>query len=309
MATTNQTSNSFENLLNNGNQKPIENTFGMSDEEKVKHDTYTGEEIRDVNNITVTIPDTQTPIVVFFGSQASGKTLALLRMIRYLESQPDGFSVEPEYVFRPQTDKHYKEMCSKLKDMAYSQYAPGGTDIISFMLVKVLDRGGHPVCQILEAPGEHYFDGTANLNFPTYIHQICQAPNRKIWVFFVQQDWGKDPGERNMYAQKICAMQELIMPNDKIVFLYNKCDKKPKQYNTSKKRPKVDVFFENIKGQYPGIFAKYMHTGISAFLFGKYDFEQVCFSAGSFTNNNTNDRENWIPGHDFYCQDLWKLIS
>lgn len=305
----------FENLLTSeqSTKTDLGSVFPpVTDEEKVKRDTYTEDEIGDVNNITVTIPDTKTPIVVFFGSQASGKTLALLRMIRFLESESQGYSVTPEYIFRPQTDKHYKRMCDELKDMAYNQYAPGGTDVISFMLVKILDKGSHPVCQILEAPGEHYFDGTPNLNFPTYIHNICAANNPKIWVFFVEQDWGINQNERNMYAQKICSMQNLIMPNDKIIFLYNKCDKQSGQYSPNK-RPKLSAFFENIQGQYPNIFAKYTHTGIASFLFGKYDFQQVCFSAGTFTKTKDpkdgKTREVWIPGKDFYCEDLWKLIS
>lgn len=307
MATTEQ-NNDFDGLIDNGKKKPIDSTFGLSDEEKVRRETYTEDELNDVNNITVTIPDTQTPIVVFFGSQASGKTLALLRMIRFLESEKMGYTIEPEYIFRPQTDKHYKKMCAGLKDVAYSQYAPGGNDVISFMLVRVLNREQRPVCQILEAPGEHYFDGSADLNFPTYIRNICGVPNRKIWVFLVQQDWGKDPNERNMYAQKICAMQELIMPKDKIIFMYNQCDRKPNQYK-SNRHPNVPLFFERIRGQYPNIFARYTRTGwLESFLFGKYKFQQVCFSAGSFTKTKDN-KEVWIPGQDFYCQDLWKLIS
>ena len=299
----------FENLVTNEPKSTglSSGMQSMSDAEKVKRDTYTDDELRDVNNITVTIPDTKTPIVVFFGSQASGKTLALLRMIRFLESESQGYTIEPEYVFRPQTDKHYKEMCDGLKNLAYNQYAPGGNDVISFMLVRVLDQGAHPVCQILEAPGEHYFDGTPNLNFPTYIHNICAAPNPKIWVFFVEQDWGVNDNERNMYAQKICSMQELIMPQDRIIFLFNKCDKKPHQYLTNR-HPKVSAFFERIQGQYPNIFARYTRQGIASFLFGKYSFQQVCFSAGTFTRTN-NNKEVWIPGQDFYCQDLWNLIK
>lgn len=296
----------FENLLTNNSEakKDFENL--LSEEEQVKKETYTDAELNDVNNISVTIPDQKTPIVVFFGSQASGKTMTLLRMIRFLESENQGYTVEPEYVFRPQTDKHYKEMCDGLKDMAYNEYAPGGTDIISFMLVKVLDKGSHPICQILEAPGEHYFDGTDKLDFPTYIQQICQIDNRKIWVFFVEQDWGKNANERNMYAQKICSMQDLIMPNDKIVFLFNKCDKKRSQYKTDR-HPNTEVFFQNIKNQYPNIFAKYTRTGLAKFLFGN-NFQMVCFSSGTFTKT-ANNREKWIPGKDFYCQDLWNLIS
>lgn len=98
------------------------------------HDeTYTEEELRDVNAITVTIPDKNTPIVVFFGSPASGKTLALMRMIRFLEAHDH--QVIPEEVFRPKTDRHYSRMCSELKEMVYKSYTPGGTDIISFIFL------------------------------------------------------------------------------------------------------------------------------------------------------------------------------
>ena len=246
----------FDKLVKDGqgqnanNNNSAQNNTNNS-KEQVLHEIYTDDEIRDVNNITVTIPDAQTPIVVFFGSPASGKTLSLLRMIRYLEQ--NGHQVVPEAIFRPQTDKHYTKMCAGLKDMAYSTYAPGGTDIISFMLVKVLDSIGNPRCQILEAPGEHYFDGRASLEFPTYINAIRTAPNKKVWVFFVEQDWGSDQNERNLYAQKICSMQGLISPNDRVVFLFDKVDKHRHQYK-SNGEPNKPIFFRNIQQQYPGIF-------------------------------------------------------
>ena len=230
----------FDELVNDNQSKNVSNSINGT----VLTDTYTDEELRDVNNITVTIPDSRTPIVVFFGSPASGKTLALLRMIRFLEH--NHYQIIPETLFRPQTDKHYAKMCIGLKDMAYSTYAPGGTDIISFMLVKVLDKVGNPLFQILEAPGEHYFDGGAELNFPTYINAIRTATNRKIWVFFVEQDWGSNQGVRNLYAQKICSMQGLISPSDKVVFLFNKVDKHRHQYKKNG-QPNKDLFFKNIK--------------------------------------------------------------
>ncbi len=128
--------NKFDNLVdrdddvNTGATGCSNSNFDVSD---VTDDTYTEEEQRDVNAITVTIPDRQTPIVVFFGSPASGKTLALMRMIRFLEG--NGYQVVPEEVFRPKTDKHYSKMCVNLKKMVYDQYTPGGTDIISFTSV------------------------------------------------------------------------------------------------------------------------------------------------------------------------------
>lgn len=272
---------------------------------KVEDETYTEEEQRDVNAITVTIPDTQTPIVVFFGTPSSGKTLALMRMVRFLEAHD--YIVVPEEVFRPKTDRHYTKMCANLKEMVYDQYTPGGTDIISFMLVKVLDRAGHPVCQILEAPGEHYFDGSPDLGFPTYINAIRTAPNRKVWVFFVEQGWGQSQGERNLYAQKICSMQNLISPNDKVVFLFNKADKhRASQYNGSGK-PILSTFFANINQQYPGIFNRYQNKGLIKLLYGQYNFKAVCFSAGIF-NTTANGREVWTLEDDWYCMELWKAI-
>lgn len=291
----------FDNLVND-NQKNI----GGNNVDTVLHETYTDDEIRDVNNISVTIPDARTPIVIFFGAPASGKTLALLRMIRFLEQH--NHQVIPEAVFRPQTDRHYTKMCAGLKDMAYSKYAPGGTDIISFMLVKVIDQlNNRTVCQILEAPGEHYFDGSADLSFPRYINAIRVAPNRKVWVFFVEQNWGSE-SERNLYAQKICSMQRLISPNDRIVFLFNKVDKREFSHQCKRNgQPNKQAFFEAIEGQYPGIFTRYQNTGIAKIMYGPYNFKCVCFSSGVF--NLTNDgREVWTPEKDWYCQELWNAI-
>ena len=301
--------NKFDNLvdqddsLNHGNGT---NILKPTTPEDVERETYTEEELRDVNAITVTIPDKDTPIVVFFGSPASGKTLALMRMIRFLESHDH--QVIPEEVFRPKTDRHYARMCSGLKNMVYSSYTPGGTDVISFMLVKVLNPIGQPVCQILEAPGEHYFDGSSNLDFPTYINAIRTSPNRKVWVFFVEQGWGGDQSERNLYAQKICSMQGLVSPNDKVVFLFNKADKhRSSQYNRNG-TPRKELFFNQISREYPGIFTRYQNSGLTKILYGEYNFKAICFSSGIF-NKTQNDRELWTPESDWYCSEFWKAIK
>ncbi len=302
--------NKFDNFVD---QDDSQNRGGSTNPPKpvtpqdVEKETYTEEELRDVNAISVTIPDQNTPIVVFFGSQASGKTLALMRMIRFLESHD--YQVIPEEVFRPKTDRQYARMCSELKNMVYNNYTPGGTDVISFMLVKVLNPVGQPVCQILEAPGEHYFDGSPNLDFPTYINAIRTSPNRKVWVFFVEQGWGEDQGERNLYAQKICSMQGLVSPNDKVVFLFNKADRqRPRgQYDRTGK-PRKELFFNQIKREYPGIFTRYQNTGLTKLLYGEYNFKAICFSSGIF--NKTNDgREVWTLESDWYCSELWNAIK
>lgn len=290
----NPTTNDYEKLLEEElNPKP-------------KHQIYTKEEQKDVNNITVTIPDTQTPIVVLFGAPSSGKTMSLLRMIRYLEQ--NNYQVFPEELFRPHTDTVYSEVCSTLKDKVYSTYAPGGTDQIRFMLAKVLDSMGRPICQILEAPGEHYFNGSANLNFPTYINAIRTSPNKKVWVFFVEQDWGDNQTERNMYAQKICSMQGLISPRDRVVFLINKVDKHRHQFKRNGE-PNKKIFLTNIQQQYPAIFTRYQNEGLGKLLFGAYNFKFVCFTSGVF-NKTLDDppKEVWTLENDWYCKEFWNAI-
>lgn len=265
---------------------------------------YTEEEIRDVNKITVTIPDNSTPIVILFGSASSGKTLALLRMIRFLEK--NGYTVVPEEVFRPASDTHHARMCKGLKDLVYSEYTPGGNDEISFMLVKVLDRAGNPVCQILEAPGEHYFNGSANLSFPAYINRIRVSTNRKKWVFLVETDWGENQTERDLYAQKITQMQGLISPADEVVFLCNKVDLKRHMFLPNNK-PNTKAFFNTIRTQYPGIFERYRRSGLARFMFGEYTFKFVCFTSGVF-NFTSDGLEVWNMENDSYCVNLWNAI-
>lgn len=293
---TNQSTESISSQPNSNQDYTDNELSGLSIEEK-----------KDPNSIIVTIPDKSTPIVLFFGTPSSGKTLALLRMIRFLET--NGYTVIPEYVFRPSTDKHYKRMCDNLKNMVYSPYTPGGTDIISFMLVKVMDQNGKPVCQILEAPGEHYFNDkqpNSNADFPTYINAIISSPNRKTWVFFTEQDWGASQHIRDLYSQKIFKMQGLIT-RDKVVFLFNKADKFPHQFGRNG-RPDSKLFFTTISQQYPNIFSKYKNTGLASLLYGSYNFQTVCFSSGLFNKIN-EDQEAWNPSDDWYCRGFWNAIK
>ena len=267
------------------------------------------EEILNVNAISVVIPDTQTPIVVFFGAPSSGKTMALIRMIRWAESH--GLQVVPERIFRPSHDKHYQRMCDNLSTMVYSTTAPSGNDTISFMLVKILDDHGRPLCQILEAPGEHYFkESEPNRPFPTYIQQIVNAPNRKVWVFFCEKDWGGVQQTRTNYSLQIKNMQVNINRLGKrarVVFLFNKADKFPQYYDKSG-YPIGQRFFKDISGQYPGIFDNYRNDSFFRVFHGEYNFKALCFSVGSFTEVDPLTK-TWIQGDDWYCEQLWKAIK
>ena len=134
-------------------------------------------ERKDPNSIAVTIADKETPIVVLFGPAACGKTMTLVRLTRFLQEQ--GYSVSPVKSFRPAKDAHYAKMCEEYNTLVYSNNAADSTDMISFMLLEVLDSTGKRVCQILEAPGEYYFSpDKPKAPFPAYANTIKNSKNR-----------------------------------------------------------------------------------------------------------------------------------
>lgn len=269
-------------------------------------------EIKDPNVIVVTVSD-PAPVVVLFGAKTSGKTMALIRLTRYLEKL--GYQVKPDNLFRPAYDTHYKRMCSEYFQLCHSKYAPAGNNVISFMLVKVLDSIGRPVCQLLEAPGEHYFDEKdPQKPYPTYIQQIMNLRNKKVWMFIVDQEgFNKvnnpamsDQDMRDMYVQRINNIPPNNLRNDKVIFTCHKVDEHPEVFLRNGMPNKTQIF-KNIQHDYPGIFTQFKNKIPVYNWFKKYNFESVTFSAGSFTGLE-DGREIYIAGDDIYPKMLWEAI-
>ncbi len=262
-------------------------------------------EIKNPDAIVVTVADTKVPVIVLFGARTSGKTMTLIRLTRYLEGM--GYNVIPDPIFRPGHDTHYQRMCDEFGMLAHSDYAAVGNDIMSFMLVKVIAPNGRTLCQILEAPGEHYFDSDIpNRPFPAYINKICAIPNRKTWMFIVEENWGGSQNTRDLYAKKIQSMQIKIKSQDKIIFTCHKVDRSSNFLPNG--RPNVSQIFNNISMQYPHIFDKYENRNPITKWLRPYNFEFVTFSAGTF-NDAGDGSQIYTTGDDFYPEQLWKAIK
>lgn len=185
------------------------------------------EEQNDPNSITVTVSDPNTPIVILYGPPSCGKTMTLVRMTRYLQSQ--GYTVVPEKTFRPTYDENYKQLCDNFDQMINSNNAATSTTNISFMLVKVL-KNGKPICQLLEAPGEYYFKpDDPNRPYPAYVQKIINSQNRKIWAIMIEPDWS-DSVPRANYVTRISKLKAQMAQRDKVIFVYNKIDLTPFVY-------------------------------------------------------------------------------
>ena len=260
----------------------------------------------DPNSIIVHLKDKTTPIVILFGPHSCGKTIMTFRLAHWLMGQ--GYYVESDRNFRL-CNEFYKKACDLFEEVVHGDFDyVEGAQMIHFMLVRVMNKYGEPICQILEAPGQHYFDYTyPNHEFPMYINELCTADNPKIWMFIVERNW-KDAKDRLNYANKIIKMQSLIKPSDRVIFTCHKSDLHPALIYAGKPKPDVPQFFKDIKDQYPGIFSKYENKNPISRLWRKYNFDFVVFSAGTF-NPTADGGQRYNPSKERNPASLWKAIT
>lgn len=260
------------------------------------------EELRDVNKISVTIADSSAPVVILFGPASCGKTMTLVRLARYLNRQ--GYTLEPVRTFRPSFDNNYKTMCDDFASIVNSDDAAQRTDNISFMLVKVI-KNGKTLCQILEGPGELYFDPRkAHQEFPAYVHYIfANDALRKIMVFFVEPNYLDEENRRN-YVSTINQVRQATN-RQKHIFLYNKIDLTsfvitPGQVHIGPARHQVEA-------DYPNIFANFKNLNPITSIWSPDNFEFVPFQTGTYVRPATGPMQ-YIQGSDRYPQILWEKL-
>lgn len=263
----------------------------------------TPEELNDPNKITISISDKQAPIVVLFGQPACGKTMTLVRLYRYLTDH--GYVVEPVRDFRPTYDKNYNDICDNFHVMMNQGDAATSTSKISFLLVKV-SRNGRTICQILEAPGEYYFNPEApNAPFPKYFSAITASSNRKVWCFFVEPNWGDVPDRRN-YVSRIEKLKTRIKSQDSTIIVYNKIDDSgfliDGDGHVHLQHAKTDI-----NNRYPNLFEKFRNSTPIVRWFSPYRCEFIPFQTGYYPKA-ADGTIGFQQGPDIFPQRFWNLI-
>lgn len=260
------------------------------------------------SKVKVAILDQETPILVLVGPPACGKTTMLYRLTMYLLKC--GYGVLPDYDFRAEQDARYKALCDEfMNEVSNTENGqlPASTDSLDFMLLTVTHEG-KKVLQILEAPGEHYFNPDDPKEpksvFLSYINDIANSKNKKIWAIMTEPHW-KGPGLRSKYATKIKQLQKIMKPSDASIVVYNKIDTtqcigKNGVVNMKSAMKEVDDY-------YPGLFEAFRNRTPILRLFQPYTCMFVPFQTGSYFEDV--DGATVSASDDKYPHNLLSLLG
>lgn len=259
-------------------------------------------EYNDANQISVHVPDDNIPLVMLYGPPTSGKTMLLVRLVRYLQER--GYSASPVRTFRPSADSHYEGICSGFDRMIANDLAAAQTNLISFMLVEIC-KAGRVVCRILEVPGEHILPSGDILSpYPLYFEEIANSNLRKIWLFILEPDW-KDHSDRALYVKKIQMLRSRMNSRDKAVFVFNKVDLTGLVMSAG--RVNVKEVQKKTSNLYPGIFDTFRNVNPISKLWRSHNCSFVPFQTGTYITASDGSRR-FSAGHAKYCDALWNAI-
>lgn len=284
-----------------GSGSPEDALWLEAGEEQPVHG-LTADELNDPNKIQVNISDPNAPLLVLFGPPACGKTMTLIRLARYLKLH--GYTIAPVRTFRPNYDTNYERLCNDFDAMLNRADAAASTSNISFMLVEVM-RNGRRLCQILEAPGEFYYNPKEpNAPFPTYVNAIINAPNRKIWAFILEPDW-MNATERQGYVDRIHKLKLRLRARDKIMFVFNKIDRT--NFLRSQGKVNQSAAKRQITYDYPGLFEPFANPVPLYNVFRPELFDFIPFQTGDYAVAS-DGTQMFQEGPDDFPRHLWNVL-
>lgn len=292
-------SNPFINL--EGNEEVDKSTTSQPQSAPISQ--IQPEKQRSTNVEDIQISEITGPLVILFGPTQIGKTVTLLRLDEFIKGKYD---VECEKHFWEDSD-YYREKVEAFEELRRNQqYAPEGTGKVDFLLLNV-SYGGERFCQILEAPGEHFFDRkNPDAPFPFYLNKLFSADYRKIFIFLFELNMFDSDASFKDYADKIAQLvsQQARPRRDRIIIVCNKCDEHPQYWKNGKP---VEREFRNRLFNHTS-FKKLKET-LNNSNFKYIPF--VTFTSGTFTKTGSEIKgkdQTFAHSNDEFPKQLWSKI-
>lgn len=262
----------------------------------------------EIDEDDIAISDKKTPIVMLFGPRSSGKSMTLVRLSRYLHD--NGYTVIADKTFK--SNPTYRKKCEQFIKNLDTVVALDGTAYTDFLLLKIV-KHGTTVCQILEAPGEHYFnpkDVDAS-NFPPYMTEMIRnLKNRKVWVFITEADWEVNNTVKRAYVRRIRNCKNiLIQPMDRCLILYNKVDKKTEFFENGQLH--MEAAEIGMRGEYGGegdtdIRKIFKNPNPITSIWRPYNYRFVPFCTGYY--KKVNGVLKYKASEELYPRLLWEAL-
>ncbi len=244
-------------------------------------------------------------VVLLIGPREVGKTITLMRLAIFLQRN-EKVSLRPNKTFR--TDEAYNiAVESFMKELDDHHYSPERTGEINFLLLDIY-KNAELFCQILEAPGEAYFDPIKirKESFPPYISDILlNREVRKAFVIFYEEGMLNNSSPVAYSSRLASLAARMNKKHDSVIILFNKCDKYLDLYEGSKPNEKQFIKLFRSNPDYKEFFGALERTGITP--------SYVVFSNGDFQKvrkvGEEKERERWIHSSDDFPEKLWRTIE
>lgn len=303
-------------VVNSGNTPQVETSVDVKAQPSVVNNPTPQERADLASRIHVNqIVDAEVPIVVFVGPPASGKSMILVRMAKYLRTL--GYKIETDDTFL--NDTQYVEDCKEFNDKLNTSIALDGT--VKYLLVNVYDTDGNLKAKLLEAPGEDFYDTdptTAKENnnrLLPYLATIMTSPNPKSYVVLLDLDsevsFRRDSYHRDSYTTRFLRdfYPNINGANDRIILLYNKIDLT--KFGNINECTNIKAARKDAELNYKTLFASMKIAKLGGFVtFDNFEFLTFCTGMFSPTTDAYGKKiQTYNVAKDIYPETLWHEIT
>lgn len=268
-----------------------------------------------IKTTTPTIVNTTVPLVVFVGPSASGKSMILVRLAKYLRKI--GYTIKPDLTFL--NTEYYWKWCEEFADKLNTNVALAGT--VEFLLVNVF-KDGREVAKLLEAPGEDFYttDGTQieagkNDRVESYLSTIMASNNPKSYVVLMDLDsedsFRVNEYHRQSYSERFLThfYPDINQKRDRIILLYNKIDMTP--FGSINGCTDPEGAKNDAQLYYPQLFATMRKRILAGFMIvDNFVFKTFC--TGKFSvhiDDEGNKYQTYNAANDCFPEELWNEIT